>query len=75
MYAVPRLAYGMEEVEEESMSVCKHFHLVVLERQEEALIDKEVNRGFVFIWHMKVTLFHKLKHRPSCKLLETTLAH
>ena len=53
----------------------EYLHVVVLEGEAEALVDKKVNRGPMLVGNLKVALLHKFQHGTFGELIETALAH
>ena len=74
MDVVPGLGNILEEFGEEGVTVGHDVNHVVLERQGEALVDKEIDHLLVSLGNFQVMLLNKIEHGTLGQLVEGTLA-
>ena len=65
---------GGQEGREELVARGVDLYLVVLERQRQVLVGKEVHEGAVAVGYVQVFLFHKLEHGAFRQLVQASLA-
>ena len=63
----------LQQFREEGIAICHNVYLIVLERQGEVLIDKEVNQGFLALRHVEVVLLDEVQHRSLGEFIHLTL--
>ena len=59
---------------DELVAIGTDINQIVLERQGQVLINKEVDKGFVLIGQSQILLLGKLKHRALGELVHSALA-
>ena len=72
---VARLAYGVQQFEEERVPVGVDVGLGVVERHGHVLVYKQVDRLPVGLGQVQVVLLGELQHRPFGELVHAALAH
>ena len=69
-----RFTQVAEERKEEWIAVCQHLQLIILKRQREILVDKQIDDGSIGLWQLQTILFDKAQHRSFGEKIKASLA-
>ena len=75
MYVILGLADILHQLGYKLIAIGTDIHQVILKRQRQVLVNKQINQWFVALGQSQVLLLSKLQHRTLGKLVHRTFAH